>query len=227
MTGTATLEREVGVHRYYDPAAGQFLSVDPVVDQTGTPYAFTGGDPVNNVDPSGLDFWGALADTFNPFSQNNALYRFGSHHPLAGRVVAGGAAVSAAAVGAIACVAGGCEAAAAAGAGLESRLSDLAGRCSEFFGDETGGLSLPARSQWGWTGSPSWNDAVRAADEAGTHVDILGKVPTQDEGEQLIEDAGGTIERIEGPHAPPNPHTYEHINYVTSLGQRATLRIQG
>ena len=42
------------VHRYYDPATEQFLSVDPLVDETGTPYAFTGGDPVNGSDPTGL-----------------------------------------------------------------------------------------------------------------------------------------------------------------------------
>jgi uncharacterized protein RhaS with RHS repeats len=49
------------VHRYYDPVTSQFLSVDPLVDSTGTPYAFTGGDPVNGSDPSGL------CDS-NPFS---------------------------------------------------------------------------------------------------------------------------------------------------------------
>jgi len=42
------------VHRYYDPVTGQFLSVDPLVDMTGTPYAYAGDDPVNNSDPTGL-----------------------------------------------------------------------------------------------------------------------------------------------------------------------------
>jgi hypothetical protein len=42
------------VHRYYDPPTGQFLSVDPEVDETGTPYAFTSGDPVNGTDANGL-----------------------------------------------------------------------------------------------------------------------------------------------------------------------------
>jgi RHS repeat-associated protein len=41
------------VHRYYDPATSQFLSVDPAVGETGTPYAYTSGDPVNRSDPSG------------------------------------------------------------------------------------------------------------------------------------------------------------------------------
>ena len=42
------------VHRYYDPATGQFLSVDPDIDQTGQPYAYTDGNPVGETDPLGL-----------------------------------------------------------------------------------------------------------------------------------------------------------------------------
>ena len=45
------------IGRYYDPATGQFLSVDPMVQETGQPYAYTDDDPVNAVDPMGL-FWG-------------------------------------------------------------------------------------------------------------------------------------------------------------------------
>jgi hypothetical protein len=39
--------------RHYGPATGQFLSVDPLVAQTGHPYQYAGDDPVNNSDPSG------------------------------------------------------------------------------------------------------------------------------------------------------------------------------
>jgi RHS repeat-associated protein len=42
------------IGRYYDPQTGQFLSVDPLVNKTGQPYAYTGDDPVNDTDPSGL-----------------------------------------------------------------------------------------------------------------------------------------------------------------------------
>jgi RHS repeat-associated protein len=42
------------VHRYYDSGTGQFVSVDPLSSQTGTPYAYGGGDPVNERDPVGL-----------------------------------------------------------------------------------------------------------------------------------------------------------------------------
>jgi RHS repeat-associated protein len=41
------------IGRYYDPGTGQFLNVDPLVDETGQPYAYTGDDPVNGTDPSG------------------------------------------------------------------------------------------------------------------------------------------------------------------------------
>jgi uncharacterized protein RhaS with RHS repeats len=45
---------EYSVDRYYDPSTGQFLSVDPMVATTGQAYAYTGDDPVNDSDPSGL-----------------------------------------------------------------------------------------------------------------------------------------------------------------------------
>ncbi|MGW5722059.1 RHS repeat-associated core domain-containing protein [Amycolatopsis sp. NPDC003865] len=46
--------------RYYDPATAQFLTVDPLVDQTRTPYAYTGGNPLNYTDPTGRSFWSSF-----------------------------------------------------------------------------------------------------------------------------------------------------------------------
>lgn len=43
--------------RYYDPATAQFLTVDPLVGQTQTPYAYVGGDPVNGTDLDGRCGW--------------------------------------------------------------------------------------------------------------------------------------------------------------------------
>lgn len=40
--------------REYDPAIGQFLSVDPLVGETGTPYSYAANNPVTYSDPSGL-----------------------------------------------------------------------------------------------------------------------------------------------------------------------------
>jgi RHS repeat-associated protein len=45
--------------RYYDPATGQFASKDALVSLTREPYAYTEGNPLNGVDPSGLVDWGA------------------------------------------------------------------------------------------------------------------------------------------------------------------------
>jgi hypothetical protein len=42
------------VNRYYDPQTGQFLSVDPLVDETGEPYGYATDDPINKSDPAGL-----------------------------------------------------------------------------------------------------------------------------------------------------------------------------
>ena len=42
------------INRYYTPTTDQFLSVDPMLAETGQPYAFTGDDPLNFEDPLGL-----------------------------------------------------------------------------------------------------------------------------------------------------------------------------
>ncbi len=44
------------LNRYYDPAAGAFISVDPAISQTYEPYLYAGDNPVSRTDPTGL-FW--------------------------------------------------------------------------------------------------------------------------------------------------------------------------
>lgn len=39
--------------RTYEPTTAQFISVDPAVSETGEPYNYAAGDPVNHADPSG------------------------------------------------------------------------------------------------------------------------------------------------------------------------------
>jgi RHS repeat-associated protein len=43
--------------RYYDPQVGQFTSVDPLLSKTAQPYAYAGGNPITNTDPSGKGFY--------------------------------------------------------------------------------------------------------------------------------------------------------------------------
>jgi hypothetical protein len=49
------------INRYYDPATGEFLSIDPEVATTDQPYVFTNDDPLNGEDPLGDSWW-------NPFT---------------------------------------------------------------------------------------------------------------------------------------------------------------
>ncbi|AKZ53084.1 Putative secreted protein [Streptomyces ambofaciens ATCC 23877] len=44
-------------HRYYDPTLGRFTQPDPS-GQEENAYLYAGGDPINRVDPRGLDFLG-------------------------------------------------------------------------------------------------------------------------------------------------------------------------
>jgi RHS repeat-associated protein len=42
--------------RYYDPTTAQFLTRDPLIDQTHNPYGYTAGNPLQFTDPLGLDW---------------------------------------------------------------------------------------------------------------------------------------------------------------------------
>jgi RHS repeat-associated protein len=141
------------VHRYYDTATGQFVSVDPLVDATGTPYAFTGGDPVNGSDPLGLcnsQGNGNAWDLVNPFSNNNPLRCWAQKHPTGGKVVV---AVTGVSIAAAACYLA-CPAIAALGAadeeGNPSAAANLWNRCSSFFGDEAGAVGPWNRKLPSW-----------------------------------------------------------------------------
>lgn len=46
--------------RYYDPKTALFLTVDALVDLTHQAYLYTGDDPLNRTDPTGLWSWGQV-----------------------------------------------------------------------------------------------------------------------------------------------------------------------
>ena len=64
-----SLSVDCSVGRYYDPATGQFLSVDPLVEETGEPYTYAEDDPISELDPSGNASWQSAGK--NPPSCNN------------------------------------------------------------------------------------------------------------------------------------------------------------
>jgi RHS repeat-associated protein len=89
-------------------------------------------------------------------------------------------------------------------------------------------IPCPVKTPWGWSGGKPWKDAAKALGSPGTHEAVNGTVPTVDEARALLEELGVNPEdmRIEGGHAPPNPHTYPHINYPTPGGGRGTVKTQ-
>ena len=64
--------------RSYEPATGQFLSVDPLVGFTREPYGFVNGDPLSEGDATGLCGFSSLGDfgdCFDPVSSGNVFYK--------------------------------------------------------------------------------------------------------------------------------------------------------
>jgi hypothetical protein len=78
MTAVAAPSRCSLVGRYYDPQTGQFVSVDPLVDQTEAPYAYVKGDPVDGTDPLGLVcVLGVCTHSFDPMASLDAIVNIG------------------------------------------------------------------------------------------------------------------------------------------------------
>jgi|SRR5690606_6386543 len=48
--------------RYYDPRISIFVSLDPLVEQTFEPYSYTGNNPINFTDPTGMSKEGDYYD---------------------------------------------------------------------------------------------------------------------------------------------------------------------
>jgi RHS repeat-associated protein len=87
---------------------------------------------------------------------------------------------------------------------------------------------------WGWPGQEQYNEAKKLLNEPNTSKgtvdrrDLLGKVPTEQEAVNLIEESGGKVERIEEGHPPGgvSPHENPHINYTTASGAKGTIDIK-
>jgi RHS repeat-associated protein len=73
------LSRDV-VHRYYDPASGQLVTVDPLVELTADPYGYAGEDPADESDPSGLCGWNPLCYIGSAYHK---VQNFGYEHASA------------------------------------------------------------------------------------------------------------------------------------------------
>ena len=72
------------IARYYDPTTAQFLSVDPDVATTLSPYGYVAGDPLNAGDPSGLCGW-APWDWLSCVDSNSIQSQNELAHPTAGQ----------------------------------------------------------------------------------------------------------------------------------------------
>jgi len=71
------------INRYYDPAIGQFLSIDPALSQTGQPYAYADGNPVGLTDPAGMA-WEEIVPTGQVFDSQADFSSF-LYHLIGGR----------------------------------------------------------------------------------------------------------------------------------------------
>jgi RHS repeat-associated protein len=88
--------------------------------------------------------------------------------------------------------------------------------------------SIPFKSSWGWNNSPAYIKARNELKAPGDHPDLNGKVPTRQEANQMIQEAGGSVDRNDPGHAPGgvSTHTDPHVNYTTPSGQKATVTVR-
>ena len=148
-------------------------------------------------------------------------------------IVTGGAAVTTTGVlapaGAVALVGGAAVATAGVAVVASATANITAGDPNIQFSTaqgSSGSTSPKGVGGKGWRGDKTWRENVKKVGEGGTIQDLNGQIPTQEEAIDLINEAGGTVNRVEGPHNTPNPHNFNHINYTTAGGGKGTIRVQ-
>ena len=230
--------------RYNSSSLGRFMSPDWSSFPTTTPYAdfknpqslnaysYAKNNPTSLTDPNGhcdvdkehhwgwclwhkLGFYQTNADIQRQADEDRAI--FSKSHLLINGIPAGDWAKTATNQQVIA-------------ATRQFVLAVL----NQSFGGQQIQTAAGFLTQWGWPGQQSYNEAKNLLNEPNTpeetvdRRDLLGKVPTKDEAIQMIEDAGGKVERIEEGHPPGgvSPHENPHINYTTASGVKGTIDIQ-
>jgi RHS repeat-associated protein len=90
-------DRESGLYylraRFYDPATAQFVSVDPAVGMTRSPYGYVFDNPLNGYDPTGMFCWSASCLLTDAGIAVGAVAVAAAVVALAPEVVVGGAIV--------------------------------------------------------------------------------------------------------------------------------------
>jgi hypothetical protein len=104
-----------------------------------------------------------------------------------------------------------------------ARLASPLGALLSLSGDEPAPRPQRGVGGKGWVGDATWRGNVATVRAGGTIRTINGVVPTEEEAIHLIESSGGRVQRIEGPHEPPNPHDFKHINYLSPRGSKASF----
>jgi RHS repeat-associated protein len=126
--------------RHYDPTTAQFLTRDPIADQTRTPYTYANNNPTNHSDPTGLlpdltpqfvdDGAGYLADGAEAVGQGAVtIGEYGWEHRRAVAAVGLGGVCTLATAGTCAAWGG----IVFAGATLENGYNELQDSCNEFW----------------------------------------------------------------------------------------------
>jgi RHS repeat-associated protein len=64
------------INRYYNPNTAQFLTVDPMVAETGSAYGYVDNNPVNGTDPTGLLCLGHYCLGFHPLAGAKGAVNF-------------------------------------------------------------------------------------------------------------------------------------------------------
>jgi len=80
--------------------------------------------------------------------------------------------------------------------------------------------------RFGAKGAEKLRKAIKKLQQPGTHENIDGVIPTREEAENLLSEAGCKIKRIERGHTSGKGHPYDHINYETPSGEKGTIRVE-